>query len=237
MIDILHAAAPDVVFHLASLFVVEHRPEDIDPLVRSNLLFPLQLIEAMTIVGARCLVNTGTSWQHYQAAAYRPVNLYAATKRAFEDLLAYYHQARDLSTITLKLFDTYGPGDPRRKLIWILVDAALRGEPLAMSPGEQIVDLTHVDDVVHGFLIAASRLLDGDQPLCEKYLLSGERQTVKRLVQVVEEALGRSIDVSFGGRPYRDREVMVPVSPGADKCLPGWARSHSLAKDLKSMVK
>lgn len=222
------AAAPDVVFHLASLYLAEHRPDQVAALVQSNILFPALLAEAMANAGVRRIVNTGTAWQHFRSEPYLPVNLYAATKQAAEDLLRYYGDARGLSVVTLRLFDTYGPADRRRKLIQILIDAAHSGEPLAMSPGDQIVDLSHVDDVVDGFMIAARRLLDATVALRETYLLSGERYTVKALAQLVQEATGQSLAPDFGGRPYRPREVMEPITVDGANVLPGWHRRHTV---------
>lgn len=219
-------ARPDVVFHLASLYLAEHRAEQVEALVRSNILLPALIAEAMTTSGAPRMINTGTAWQHFHGADYLPVNLYAATKQAAEDLLLYYADARALSLITLRLFDTYGRGDKRRKLIQILIDAARSDEPLAMSPGDQIVDLTHVDDVIDGFMVAARRLLDASAPLRESFLLSGERHTVKSLAGLVGNAMQRPLLPRFGDRPYRAREVMEPVV--ARHVLPGWQRRRNL---------
>lgn len=232
MLALMGEARPEVVFHLAALFLSDHRPEDVGDLVSSNILFSTQLAEAMMAHGVKRLVNTGTSWQHFGTADYRPVNLYAATKQAFEDILAYYHDALGLSCITLKLYDTYGPGDRRRKLINILLDAARTGEPLAMSPGQQEVELTHVVDVVAAFLSAAEHLLGSQAPLLAAYLIPGTRLTVRELVARVTQATGHPIQVQWGGRPYRLREVMVPVEAG-DHVLPGWVPSVDLNEVLK----
>ncbi len=222
------AAAPNVVFHLASLYLAEHAPDQVEALVRSNILFPALLAEAMTNTGVRGMVNAGTAWQQFRGEPYLPVNLYAATKQAAEDLMFYYCDARALSVVTLRLFDTYGPADRRRKLIQILIDAAQSGETLAMSPGDQIVDLTHVDDVVDAFAIGARRLLDAPIPLCERYLLTGERYSVKALAKLVGEALDKPLTPDFGARPYRAREVMEPVTGDVSNRLPGWHRRHTV---------
>jgi nucleoside-diphosphate-sugar epimerase len=71
----LQALKPDVVFHLASLYLAQHKPEDIPALVASNITFGTQLLEAMMAAGVKQLVNTGTGAQHYQNAAYSPFNL------------------------------------------------------------------------------------------------------------------------------------------------------------------
>jgi nucleoside-diphosphate-sugar epimerase len=233
---ILRATGPDIVFHLASLYLPEHRSDQVDDLVASNILLPAQIAEAMSACGVTRLVNTGTAWQHFGTDHYNPVNLYAATKQACLDLLRYYHDARGLSVVTLKLFDTYGAGDKRRKIVQILLEAALSGEPLGMSPGEQILDLTHVEDVVQAFVVAADRLLLTDMRLNEEFLISGERLALKDLVMRVGAITGRPIKVEFGARPYRAREVMLPAEPRTEAVLPGWMPRRQLQEVLQFKV-
>lgn len=239
LIETIGASRPDIVFHLASLYLAEHRPDDLDALVASNILLTVQLAEAMTLTlptGSARLVSTGTAWQHFRGPGYMPVNLYAATKQAGDDLLRYFTDARGLSLIRVKLFDTYGAGDTRRKLVQLLVDAATSGERLGMSPGEQVIDISHVDDVVEAFVVAGERLLAADAPLDEAYLLSGERFRVRDLVPVVEQATGRPLDVAFGERPYRAREVMEPAMPTANDRLPGWAPQRRLVDTVATLA-
>ena len=83
IIQIVADAKPDVVFHLASLFLSQHETKDVDALIQSNILFGTQLLDAMRVNNVRNLINTGTSWQHYNNEDYNPVCLYAATKQAF----------------------------------------------------------------------------------------------------------------------------------------------------------
>lgn len=225
---VVQKARPDVVFHLASLYIAQHRADQINELVRSNILLPTQLAEAMASNGVTRLVNTGTAWQNFNSSSYLPVNLYAASKQAADDILLYYSDARDISIITLRLFDTYGPGDSRRKLVQVLIDAARSGETLALSPGDQIVDMLHVDDVVDGFLIAAKRLLTSTTSIRENCLLSGERNSVKELAALVSNAMQQPLSLNFGGRPYREREVMEPVGIVASDTLPLWIPRRSL---------
>lgn len=76
--------------------------------------------------------------------------------------MQYYIEASGLRVITLKLFDTYGPDDPRPKLMNLIQRMAMDNQPLAMSPGEQQIDLVHVEDVVRAFMVASERLLAGE---------------------------------------------------------------------------
>lgn len=227
MFGIMSAAKPDVVFHLASLFLSDHKTEDIEPLIRSNLQFSTQLLEAMMLCGVKCIVNTGTSWQHYHSEAYNPVNLYAATKQAFECILAYYSSAHGLKSTTLILFDTYGPDDPRGKLIPLLWKTAKSKQPLKMSPGEQLIDLVYIDDVKRAFFLAAEALINTQLTPQTRYGVSSNKPI--KLIELVKEfelVTGESLPIEFGKRPYRSREVMTPWSSSLQ--VPKWRPEISL---------
>jgi nucleoside-diphosphate-sugar epimerase len=232
MVACVAQAKPDVVFHLASLFLLQHATKDVESLVQSNVLFGNQLLEAMKVNGVSRIVNTSTSWQHYNNEDYNPVCLYAATKQAFEAILEYYVQACDIKAITLKLFDTYGSDDRRPKLFNLLNKAAKTGEPLDMSAGEQLIDLVHINDVTEAYVIAAQRLLDGQVSQHERYAVSsGQPLPLKALVQLYSEVSGQAVAVNWGARPYRYREVMVPWTKGL--LLPQWRKSINLIEGLK----
>ena len=227
---------PDIVFHLASLYISQHKSEEVDCLIKSNLLFGTQLLEAMRNNNVTKMINTGTSWQHYQNREYSPVNLYAATKQAFEMIIQSYVESEQLQIITLKLFDTYGPGDPRKKLIYLLKHVSETGENLVMSPGEQLIDLVHIDDVTDAYCIAAKYIIDNfDEPGHERYMISSGRTiSLKSLRKLVECLIDKKINVLWGGRPYRPREVMEPIKES--NCLPGWTPKITLEEGLLGVM-
>jgi nucleoside-diphosphate-sugar epimerase len=229
----MQAARPEVVFHLASLFLASHAPEQIEELVDSNLLLGTQLLEAMSLCGVSSLVNTGTSWQYFHNRSYSPVNLYAATKQAFESILAYYVEARGFSAITLSLFDTYGPGDPRKKLLPLLLSCLHTGEPLLMSPGEQMLDLVHVDDVCAAYERAAEVVSVMDRGSAVYAVGGSERRSLREVVETLERVAGKSLNVHFGARPYREREVMQLWD---GPTLPGWQPLIPLEKGFRALL-
>jgi nucleoside-diphosphate-sugar epimerase len=225
---------PAEVFHLAARFVPqEHRPADVEGLIRDNVLLSTQLCEAMAVAGCHRLVLAGTAWQHRREASETPVALYAATKQAVDDIVAYYVGATPLRAITLKLYDIYGPRDRRAKLFALLAHAAESGEPLPMSPGEQLLDLVHVDDVVEAFLAAAARLEHGEVAAHERYSVpASRRHSLREAVRLFGEAVGREVPVVWGGRAYRPREVMVPWDGPP---LPGWQARIGLVEGLRTL--
>lgn len=234
LIEIVKTTSPDIVIHLASLFLAQHTTDDVLSLIQSNILFASQLLEAMDANGVRIIINTGTAWQHYEDADYNPVCLYAATKQAFEAILEFYVEARDFSAITLQLNDTYGPMDPRSKLFSLLRKAGRSQEALQMSAGEQLIDIVYIDDVIAAFLLAAGRLVNANSKAHAIYSVTSSRPIkLKDLVEKYRKITGSTLAVEWGARPYRPREVMVPWSRG--QTLPHWVATTPLDEGIALM--
>jgi len=232
LVDYMKKAKIDVVFHLASLFLAEHETKDVDNLIDSNVKFGTQLLEAMKESKTKLLINTGTSWQHYNSDDYNPVDLYAATKEAFEKIIKYYTEAENIRCITLKLFDTYGENDTRPKLINTLNKMADERTELKMSLGEQYLDLTHVDDVVNAF-ICAYNLLEKEKSIKNKEfaVATGEKYKLKQVIKIFEKITNKKLNIIWGGKPYRKREVMNIWNNYS--LLPGWNAKIKLEEGLK----
>ena len=222
----------DSVFHLASNFIAEHEFNQIDSLIKSNITFGLHLLEAMKETGVKNLINTGTSWQHFNNEEYNPVCLYAATKQAFESLIEYYVQAEDFKVVTLKLFDTYGETDTRPKLINLLNKFADEEKVLKMSPGEQILNLVHVNDVCKAFN-SAHELLTKENKACHlKFAVANEKSyNLREVIEIFESVTNKKINIIWGGKPYRKREVMKLWNKKEN--LPNWKPIIPLEEGFK----
>lgn len=222
---ILDKASPDVVIHLAATGAADIKKAGIDQLIDSNIKFGTELLDAMVIAKIMNFVDAETSWQHYEGKNYSPVNLYAATKQAFLDISRYYEEACGMHSIHLQLFDNYGPRDRRHKIWSLFEENAESGETLSMSPGEQRIDMVHVDDVASAFELAAEYLCQKKYDICGTYAVSsGNTLTLHELADKFEELTGEELHIHWGGRAYRPREVMLPWRSG--KLLPGWERVH-----------
>lgn len=222
------------VIHLASLYLMTHCPEDIEPLIDSNIKFGTRVIDAAVKAGVSFFINTGSFSQHYESRPYSPTNLYAATKQAFQDITQYYAETTDTVTVTLELYNTFGPGDTRIKIFTLWNNAIKEGRTLDMSPGEQIIDISYIDNVVDGYLLAIDHAT-GDNARSftgRSYtLMSPERMTLKELSKVFIEEVGGELKINFGGSPYRERETMVPMDKG--EVLPGWSPRVPLREGIR----
>lgn len=232
---VLEASRPDVVYHLAAYYTGAHGPEETPKLIDSNLTLGAYLLEAMAGGGCSALVWASTVMVHGGGEAYCPVNLYAATKRAFSDLLAYYTDAGLLRAVTLVLSDTYGPGDRRPKILNLVREAAQRGERLALSDGGQDYDVVYIDDVVRAFRLAGEQLLQRPEWKHETFQAAALqplslRQTVERMCAVN----GLTLDAAWGERPQPERGLYQAVRRYPP--LPGWEPEVPLEEGLRRFV-
>ena len=226
------------VVHLASLFLTEHKTEDIDDLIKSNILLGTTILEACDRSSVDWFVNTGTFWQHYKNKIYSPVNLYAATKQAFESIAQYYIENTNINFITIQISDTFGPNDTRNKIFNIWGKISKTGEILEMSPGQQIIDINYIDNVVDGFYHTIKLLSkDKKRKLSGKVfsLYSKERMSLRKLANLFEKTTLKKLNIKWGTKAYRPREIMIPWNKGIS--IPSWKPKISLKQGIIETIK
>jgi nucleoside-diphosphate-sugar epimerase len=235
----LDSAQPDVLFHLASKTVAsEHSVADVEPLLASNLLFGTQLLQAVSQHPSCLFINTGTFSQFDADGAANPNSLYGASKGAFQDIITYFSRYFGFSAVTLVLFDIYGPGDWRSKLLPALVEHIGREHKFPMTPGEQLIFPLHIDDVVAGYLQVVEMLKAGDIAPADHHMFSldpGERITLRDLVKRLETLADTPLNTDWGAMAYRKNQIFNPVCPV--DILPGWSPGVLLNSGLGQLLK
>jgi len=120
----------------------------------------------------------------------------------------------------------------KRLLIYFLIKSE---QPLELTPGNQLMNLVHVDDIVEAYMIAIDLIVKNSEEKITDYGISAEETTsVKSLVKLIEELYGADLNIIFGGVNYRNREVFAPWN--SFNSLPGWKPKIELRAGLKEML-
>lgn len=236
--DIMMLSKPDLVVHTASFSLVKHKFNNIPELISSNILFGTLLLEAMVTNNCFNLINIGSSWQYsvFDTQEYHPMDLYAATKQAFEDIIKFYKEKHGLHCIDLKLFDTYGPYDERKKVLNLFKDCFVTGKKLDTTPGHQKLDLVYIDDVCDCVILASQYLIKKEYEFEGKYSVSsGVQFELAEIAAIMEKVANKKLNVNWGKIPYRDGEIMIPWK-GGEK-LPGWKCKVDIYKGIALFLK
>ena len=212
---------PEMYINLAGYYCGSHTMNQISELIESNIMLETYVLDAAVQAGeCKYVLHTASVQQMVDGKSYSPLNLYAATKQAFENILYYYYESKGLSVLTLQLFDTYGEDDKRRK-VFNLVRALEEGKRLHMSPGEQKMYFCHITDVIEAYTSAMKYLCSLEENVFVKFAIRDEKPIVlKEFVEMYLKFLGREDAVIWGGRPYMANEIMDPTGYG--EVLPGW---------------
>ncbi len=190
-----------------------------------NVLAPLGLFRKAVSAGIRRFIVAGSCFEYGRAgeryesippdAPLEPTASYPASKAAASVAFHALACEENLELLILRIFQVYGEGELESRFWPSLRRAALAGEDLPMSAGEQVRDFIPVGDVASAFVKALSRddLREG-APRIEN-LGSGRPQ---RLIDFARaewtrfEAEGRLLP---GKIPMRPNEVerFVPMMP------------------------
>lgn len=234
LVDYMKKNKIEGVVHLASLYIAQHQEGDIKNLILSNVYLGTAILETCKYAGAKWFLNTGTIWQNYEmpdySDDYNPVNLYAATKQSFMTIAKFYIETTGLRFCTLKLCDTYGENDTRRKIMALFADAARNGTHIDMSAGNQKLDIVHIKDVVSAFMILVKQLHNNENLKSEYVVSSGKQISLKNLSALFEQVNNVKLDITWGGRPYREREVMKPY---IGTLVNGWNAKIDIEEGMK----
>lgn len=224
-----------ILYHLAGQYVREHEDGDVDTLIAANVGFGASVLEFARQGGLAGIVNTGSYFQFIDGDGPRALNLYAASKQAFLDLVDYYRDAYGLPALTLVIYDTYGPEDRRRKLMAAIRDAQRDGSALPVPADDPLLDFVYGDDMAEAFM-HAGRLLRNDTETVDGGLYavgSGRKYRLSEIVALFEEVGGKPISTEPGRWQAPTRTI---TRHWAGPVLPGWSARTPLRDGVARFI-
>ena len=223
--------APQFVFHLAGKSNYPNSFEEKEELWEANVRFGNKLVDVILKVPNVTFVNFTTSLA-YKGNEQFPYTYYALTKSCFYQTLAFFASQNKLSVFNLILFNVYGKGDTTKRALNYIVDSLGQKEVVAMSPGEQLLDFVHVDDVVRLCLqLLDEKLTD---TLEDIFVGTGTGTTLKETARLLEILSNKKIAIDFGGIPYRMEEKMENIAPIAHNRF--WKASIVIADGFLTLL-
>ncbi|EKD54161.1 MAG: CDP-abequose synthase [uncultured bacterium] len=233
--DIDHIAL-DSIFKQHAIHAIIHcathygrKQTDRIQILKSNLLFPLELLELAERYHVKFFLNTDTILD-------KRISDYTLSKRQFHEWLQVLSKKMVCVNVALEHF--YGPFDDATKFVSHIILALLKKETrLELTQGEQKRDFIFIADVISAFekIIAASLLKEPG--LFHYELGSGKTVRIRDLVEKVQMLIGNKVtELAFGKIPYRAEEVMEStVNLTAIQTL-NWTAETSLEQGLKTTI-
>ena len=214
----LAAKQVDLIFHLGALISIPYSYLHPVETVQTNITGTMNVLEACRKQGTR-LVHTSTS-EVYGTALRVPIDEdhplqgqspYSASKIGADKLVESYYRSFDIQTLTIRPFNTYGPGQSNRAVIPTIITQALTGDVVRLGNLESIRDFTYLDDTVDAFLRAGlADLWNGDT----FNLGTGEEISIAATAELIFKIMGINPEIQVEAlrlRPEKS-EVMHLIS-------------------------
>ena len=213
---------PQRVVNLAAQAGVRYAAENPHVYVQSNVVGFLHILEGCRHHGVEHLVyastssvygaNTDMPFSEHKSAEH-PLTLYAASKKANEQMAHSYSHLYGIPTTGLRFFTVYGPWGRPDMALFLFTKAILDGKPIKVfNHGKHKRSFTYVDDIVEGVLRTLDRV-PGKDPDWDSaapdpassgvapYRLYniGNEQPVEllRYIEVLEQCLGKKAEMEL----------------------------------------
>ena len=213
---------PQRVVHLAAQAGVRYAAENPHVYVQSNVVGFLHVLEGCRHHGVGHLVYASTSSVYgantampfsEHASAEHPLTLYAATKKANEQMAHSYSHLYGIPSTGLRFFTVYGPWGRPDMALFLFTRAILEGKPIRVfNHGRHKRSFTYVDDIVEGVVRTLDRVpgkapdWSGARPdpatsgvAPYRLYKIGNEQPVEllRYIEVLEQCLGRKAQMEL----------------------------------------
>lgn len=214
--DAAYSFGPNVIVHLAAQAGVRYSLENPRAYIDSNVVGTFNVMEAARECKVQHLLMASTS-SVYGANEDMPfdecekadtqLTIYAATKKANENMGHSYAHLYDLPTTMFRFFTVYGTWGRPDLALYKFVDAILDGRPIDIyNNGDMYRDFTYVDDLVRGIRLlisavpqrpaSASDISPGDSlspvaPFRVVNIGNSDKVRLVDFIDAIEDALGQ----------------------------------------------
>jgi dTDP-glucose 4,6-dehydratase len=183
---------------------------------------------------------TPTAPAFTEETPYAPNSPYSASKAASDHLVRAYHHTYGLPVLTTNCSNNYGPRQFPEKLIPLVIQNALKGQPLPIyGDGQNVRDWLYVEDHCDGIRTVLDRGIPG-----QTYNIGG-RQEMSNL-ELVRQLCAILDDLKPANAPYASLINFVKDRPGHDRRYAmdiakierelGWQPRETFASGLRKTI-
>ncbi|MCL4268015.1 MAG: SDR family NAD(P)-dependent oxidoreductase [Anaerolineales bacterium] len=234
----------DTVFHLGALIAIPYSYVNPREVIDVNIMGTLNVLMAARDFGTRRVVHTSTS-EVYGTAQYVPIDEkhplqgqspYSASKIGADRIAESFYRSFETPVVTLRPFNTFGPGQSMRAVIPTIIVQALTRDEVKLGSLEPSRDFTFAKDTANGFV----KVAEAEGVLGEEINL-GNDNTIRigDLAEKIFKLIGKTPKIVADPqrvRPGKSEVMKLWASNEKAKNLIGWEPRISLDEGLKLTI-
>jgi dTDP-glucose 4,6-dehydratase len=234
----------DTVFHLGALIAIPYSYVNPREVIDVNINGTLNVLMAARDLGTRRVVHTSTS-EVYGTAQYVPIDEkhplqgqspYSASKIGADRIAESFYRSFETPVVTLRPFNTFGPGQSMRAVIPTIIVQALTRDEVKLGSLEPSRDFTFAKDTADGFV----KVAEAEGVLGEEINL-GNDNTIRigDLAEKIFKLIGKTPKIVADPqrvRPGKSEVMKLWASNEKAKRMIGWEPRVSLDEGLKLTI-
>ncbi len=234
----------DTVFHLGALIAIPYSYVNPREVIDVNIMGTLNVLTAARDLGTRRVVHTSTS-EVYGTAQYVPIDEkhplqgqspYSASKIGADRIVESFYRSFETPVVTLRPFNTFGPGQSMRAVIPTIIVQALTRDEVKLGSLEPSRDFTYVKDTADGFV----KIAEAEGVLGEEINL-GNDNTIRigDLAEKIFKIIGKAPKIVSDpqrARPNKSEVMKLWASNEKAERMIGWKPRISLDEGLRAAI-
>ena len=234
----------DTVFHLGALIAIPYSYVNPREVIDVNIMGTLNVLMAARDFGTRRVVHTSTS-EVYGTAQYVPIDEkhplqgqspYSASKIGADRIAESFYRSFETPVVTLRPFNTFGPGQSMRAVIPTIIVQALTRDEVKLGSLEPSRDFTFAKDTANGFVkVAEAEGVFGEE------INLGNDNTIRigDLAEKIFKIIGKTPKIVADPqrvRPGKSEVMKLWASNEKAKRMIGWEPRISLDEGLRATI-
>lgn len=208
--------------HLATHYKSENNILEFRNFLNSNILFGIEILETINLKKISKIMYFSTMMEHLDSKIYNPLNLYASSKKSFQDVIMFYkNKYKNIKFYNIKLYETFGPNDKRKKIIPLLIKNYKTKKKIILVSKELKLNFISVYDVCLGIKILLEKKIKSDT-----YLMKAKKNT--KILNLIK-MLNLEKNVTYLNIKQKNFKFKF-------KMIPNWKPNYTIEKYIKSFT-
>ena len=183
----------DIVINCATYYTGKNDIKNIENLVQTNIIFCSVILESLKNK-IKKFINFGSMMEYSQGNHFSPKNFYAITKYSFQKIEEFYKlNNKKIKFYDLKLYETYGDNDVRKKIIPTIIKNYFRNESVKIVSKNLKMNFIHIESLTKAiYMIIFNKIKEGE------YCLKNNRFIkIQKLINTLNKKLNKKIKTKY----------------------------------------
>ena len=183
----------DTVINCATYYTSKNDIKNIENLIRTNIIFCSIILEILKNK-IKKFINFGSMMEYSQGNYFSPKNFYAITKYSFQKIEEFYKlNYKNIKFYDLKLYETYGDNDVRKKIIPTIIKSYSKNKSVKIVSKNLIMNFVHIESLVKViYMIIFNKIKEGEYCLKNNKFIK-----IQKLIKTLNKKLKKKIKVKY----------------------------------------